>query len=176
MCIYIFSSIPFGHLKMHKKSLKLCNFQNHSLDWIHSNEVGKFIFFLKFTSNHVGFILQYQFSYEEFSIYYDQSFYNNLNKIYLSLFFSKISFKFSLNFFSISNKYDKSYFINCITKFNLNPVYKVVCNYIVVIVRWICYKYLESVGEYIVNVNASNLGIKKFVFCFIFCILKWAWL
>ena len=90
------------------------------------------------------------------------------------MFFSKISFKFSLNFFSISNKYDKSYFINCITKFNLNPVNKVVCNYIVVIVRWICYKYLECWRVYS-SVSVSNLGIEKFVFCFIFHTPKWAW-
>ena len=92
------------------------------------------------------------------------------------MFFSKISFKFILDFLSISIKYHKSYFINCITKFNLNPINKVLCNYIVVIVRWICYKYLESVGEYIVNESVSNLGVEKFVFCFIFCTLKWAWL
>ena len=121
----------------------------------------------------MGFLLQYQFSYEEYIlyIYYDQKFYNNFNNLYLILFFKKIYCRFFYDFLSISIKYHKSYFVSCIKNFNWNHVSKVVCN---CIYSTYCeMNMLYIFGEYIVNVSAFNLGIGIFFFFFL-CISHFA--
>ena len=104
VCVYIFLPYIFFICRCIKNLNNYVIFKTIiQIEFIQMKQENPIFFLIFFFSpNHVGFLLQYQ------------QFYNNLNKLYLSLFFGKISCRFIQDFLNISIKYNKSCFVSCI--------------------------------------------------------------